>query len=594
MAGRVTQLVVEAVISPTSAAVRTTQLVVEAVISPTSAVVRTTQLVVEAVVAPTSQNLVVSHLGLEVARFGDPNVLISQSGLEVARGGYPNLGVSQAGFEVAWEVPKGTFTLGARILPPPVTMTFGTQSVFYGYSGTPILLKQGAKGQSLREFVIPGCDLSIAGSPITITWDVWQSHFQWATDKKEIVRLRRDSLSGIIMWHDDPQKNETDAGNAATGTQWHFAGTYRESARSGRYVLSIYPDKGDASLYASYIFFQLEAPGDGPGVTLDATRLKVTPGSFRVAARILKPSGPITMPDSDKIDAVIKGGRSGSIDVGAILYIWGLGAFITSALIGKTTTSSFSAGAHVRAIPEGSFAANAVIGVAGSGSFSLDALVKGSHFMVSAWRVEPNAGYGSTQVDAIALTTISTTGLVWVDGGWIDPPLYLAGIVVSAVRSETAHRSFAVDALVAVARLRVLGLGAVLEGPTPSAATVDAFISGAIFLDAVIRAIGACVWTTPGDTVVIGQNERLAFLIPFAYRTMVFEIQLDRVATFDSPELRRIHSILDPGWEYWDGAWVPMSSLGVDPAFAGNEARYTIVDPLLGGTWYRRVRAGVI
>jgi hypothetical protein len=214
--------------------------------------------------------------------------------------------------------------------------------------------------------------------------------------------------------------------------------------------------------------------------------------------------------------------------------------------------------------------------------------------MVSAWRVEPNAGYGSTQVDAIALTTISTTGLVWVDGGWIDPPLYLAGIVVSAVRSETAHRSFAVDALVAVARLRVLGLGAVLEGPTPSAATVDAFISGAIFLDAVIRAIGACVWTTPGDTVVIGQNERLAFLIPFAYRTMVFEIQLDRVATFDSPELRRIHSILDPGWEYWDGAWVPMSSLGVDPAFAGNEARYTIVDPLLGGTWYRRVRAGVI
>ena len=94
--------------------------------------------------------------------------------------------------------------------------------------------------------------------------------------------------------------------------------------------------------------------------------------------------------------------------------------------------------------------------------------------------------------------------------------------------------------------------------------------------------------------MVIGQNESLAFLIPFAYRTMVFEIQLDRVATFDSPELRRIHSILDPGWEYWDGAWVPMSSLGVDPAFAGNEARYTIVDPLLGGTWYRRVRAGVI
>jgi hypothetical protein len=99
MAGRVTQLVVEAVIAATDANVRVTQVAVEAVIAPDSAAVRTTQIAVEAVISPTSSNLVVSHLGLEVARTGDqPNVLVSQTGIEVA-----------------WEIPKGTFPLLATI-----------------------------------------------------------------------------------------------------------------------------------------------------------------------------------------------------------------------------------------------------------------------------------------------------------------------------------------------------------------------------------------------------------------------------------------------------------------------------------------------
>jgi len=528
MAGRVTQLVVEAVIAPTSAAVRTTQVAVEAVISPDAAAVRTTQLVVEAVVSPTSAavrttqlvveavvapepNLVVSFHGLEVARFGDPNVLISQSGLEVARAGYPNLSVSQVGMEVAWEPPKGTFTLGAWVMPQPVTRTFGTKSVFYGYAGAPIVIKEGQKGSPV-EFVIPGCDLTIAGSPITITWDVWQSHFQWGTDKKEVVRLRRDSLTGLVMWTDDPQKEETDAGNAATGTQWHFSGTYQETARSGRYVLTVLPAKGNATLYASSIFFGLATPGDGPGITFDAISRKTTSRSFSIDARILQPTGPITMPDATTADAAIKGGQAGSFSVGAILYVWGLGAFVSSATVLSQPVASFTVGAEKYEAYGGGFIS--------AGSFGASALT-GPHT-------------GETTADAV------------------------------------------------------------IFAPQSGSFGVDAFFPGTASIDAWIKAIGLCVWTTPGDTVVIGQNERLAFLIPFAYRTMVFEIQLDRVATFDSPELRRIHSILDPGWEYWDGAWVPMSSLGVDPAFAGNEARYTIVDPLLGGTWYRRVRAGVI
>jgi hypothetical protein len=612
MAGRVTQLVVEAVIAPTSAAVRTTQVAVEAVVVPDTAAVRTTQVVVEAVVAPTTAavrtthllveavvapypNLVVSFHGLEVARFGDPNVLISQSGLEVARTGYPNLIVSQVGMEVAWELPKGTFALDAWILPPPIPKTFGMKSVYYGYAGTPIVIKEGQKGQPV-EFVIPGCDLTIAGSPITITWDVWQSHFQWSVDKKEVVRLRRDSLTGLVMWTDDPQKDETDSGNAATGAQWHFSGTYQETARSGRYVLTVLPSKGNATLYASSIFFSLATPGDGPGITFDAIRGKTQTGSFGVRARILKPAGPITMPDWDLIDAVIfRRDQAGSFSVGGILYIWGLGAFITSAHLGKTATETFTVGAHIQAISQSSFAADALVAQQGTGSTTLDALVKGSHFTVAAFKAEVDAGYGSTQIDAIRLATVvAGEDPGWVEHGWLNPGLYRDGLFASSILSQTTVAGFSASALILGGPSRALGLGAVLEGPTPDTFTADAFFSGTIFLDAVIKAIGVCVWTTPGDTVEIGQNESLAFLIPFAYRKVVFEIQLDRVATFDSPELRRIHSLFDPGWEYWDGTWLPMPSAGVDPAFAGNEARYTIQDPLLGGVWFRRVRAGVV
>jgi len=115
MAGRVTQLVVEAVIAATDANVRVTQVAVEAVIAPTSAAVRATQIAVEAVVAPVP-NLVVTQAGLEVARTGEPGLLALQAGLEVARVGDPSLLVSQAGIEVAYEVPKGTFVLDARLV----------------------------------------------------------------------------------------------------------------------------------------------------------------------------------------------------------------------------------------------------------------------------------------------------------------------------------------------------------------------------------------------------------------------------------------------------------------------------------------------
>jgi len=115
--GRVTQIAVEAVIASTSGSVRVTQAAVEAVIAPTDAQARVTQIALEAVIAPTSQNLVVSQAGLEVARSGEPNLVVSQAGIEVARLPETNyVLISQAGIEVAWEVPKGTFSVDARLV----------------------------------------------------------------------------------------------------------------------------------------------------------------------------------------------------------------------------------------------------------------------------------------------------------------------------------------------------------------------------------------------------------------------------------------------------------------------------------------------
>jgi hypothetical protein len=76
---------------------------------------------------------------------------------------------------------------------------------------------------------------------------------------------------------------------------------------------------------------------------------------------------------------------------------------------------------------------------------------------------------------------------------------------------------------------------------------------------------------------------------------MHFEIELDKVITFDGPDYRSIHSYTyQTGWEYWDGTWQAIPPGGVSIAYLGNEARYTIQTSLSPGTWFRRVRAVVI
>jgi hypothetical protein len=103
------------------------------------------------------------------------------------------------------------------------------------------------------------------------------------------------------------------------------------------------------------------------------------------------------------------------------------------------------------------------------------------------------------------------------------------------------------------------------------------------------------VWTTPADTVAMSATPALAFTIPALASPMHFNMQLDTAGTFDTGDLRDVNSKADQdGWEYWDGgAWQPVPAGGVDDAYGGNEARYTVTADLAAGTWYRRVRAGV-
>lgn len=136
--------------------------------------------------------------------------------------------------------------------------------------------------------------------------------------------------------------------------------------------------------------------------------------------------------------------------------------------------------------------------------------------------------------------------------------------------------------------------------------------SGSFVADAIVRAAVAAVFTAdaeiapapptgpvwtgpPNNTTVADMTPTLEFTMPPSAATdMYFQIQLDKVNTFDGADLRTYTSFPDAtGWEYHNGtAWVAMPATGVPAASAGNAARFTVPTPLSTGTWYRRIRSG--
>jgi hypothetical protein len=349
---------------------------VDAVITDGLQFARVSQAPLEVLVVPSDSFLRVSQMPLEVLVFpSDAFVRDGQATVEVLIK-QPINGSTKADAVVKAHM-SGSKTISAVLKR---NVVHGTRDVTYAYSGPAIKIYDGHTKNAV-ETIIPGCDLTIAvpvGAPVTIIWDVWQSHFQWNVDKKEIVRLRRDGISGLSLWFTDPQSDGTDAGNNKTGHEWEFDGWYREAAHSGRYVLTVLPTKGNATLYSDSIYFSLQTPGlGGPGMTLDAAMVIQRTKSFKISARFKKSTGPITVVKAEEIDAVIRVPRSTSTSIDAMLFIWGLGAFVTRAAIFKPAISgSFTLGAQLTQHVESSFTLGALIRNPVTGSFTVDAAVR--------------------------------------------------------------------------------------------------------------------------------------------------------------------------------------------------------------------------
>lgn len=428
---------------------------------------RVSQSPLEVLVSPTDEYARVSQSSLEVlVSPTDEYARISQSMVEVIVK-LPIVGSKRVDATIKAHM-AGSTTVSAVIR---ATRTFGTRDVTYAYSGAPVVIYADQTKKNPVEQIIPGCDLTIAvpvGAAVTIIWDVWQSHFQWGVDKKEVLRLHRDGLTGLTLWTVDPQGSGTDAGNNAQGNEWEFAGWYREAAHSGRYSLSFLPVKGDSTLYSSAIYFSLQTPGVGPGMTLDAAIVLHRAGSFTVAAW-KRASGTVT--SGTHIDATLRIPRSTSTTLDATLFLWGLGAFITRAVIGRTFPGSFTVGAAISVHRTGTFTLGALTRMPVAGSFTVGAAVRVS----SSGAIAISALFSGHSTGSLTTNAIVTRS----EGGSLTINAFLK------------LYSFRLDARIFVPSSGTFMIDATILGTKGSSFTVGAALArhdaGALTLDAVIK-----------------------------------------------------------------------------------------------------------
>jgi hypothetical protein len=448
---RVSQAPLEVLVLPSDGAARVSQAPLEVLVLPSDGAARVSQSAVEVLGTPASADIF-SRVSQSVAE-----VLIKQ----------PIVGSKKVD-AVLRKTQTGSKTISALI---KVTRTFGTRDVTYVYSGPSIVIYADQTKKNPSEQTIPGCDLNLGvapGAAVTIIWDVWQSHFQWGQDKKEVLRLHRDGVTGLVMMTVDPQGSGTDAGNNNKGDEWEFAGWYREAAHSGRYSLSFLPVKGNSTLYSDSIYFSLQTPGVGPGLTVDAAIVLRRTRSFSVSAR-LKASG--TVVKAATIDAVIRVPRSTSTSIDATLFLWGLGAFVTKAVIGKTSMGSFTLGARIVRNVAAFFTLGALIRNPVAGSFTVGAVVK---------RLTSSA----LSVDSVVTRTVSSS------------------LTTNAIVTRPSSGSFGIDAFLKIYSFRIdarifmpstgsFSVAAAILGTKGSAFTVVATLArhdaGSMTLDAVIE-----------------------------------------------------------------------------------------------------------
>lgn len=101
------------------------------------------------------------------------------------------------------------------------------------------------------------------------------------------------------------------------------------------------------------------------------------------------------------------------------------------------------------------------------------------------------------------------------------------------------------------------------------------------------------VWTSPANGAVISLTTSLAFMSPPSASVQHFQLEVDTEDTFNSSNYALFDSFEGQGdWQYHNGTeWVTLTTAGLPVEHAGKEVRLSLTFPL-GGTWYRRVRAG--
>lgn len=304
-----------------------------------------------------------------------------------------------------------------------------------------------------------------------------------------------------------------------------------------------------------------------------------------------------------------------SVDAGAFTTAQSLAWRAYTIAIYPIMSGSFTANAAIKGTLSGSFTAAAIEQKAYSGSLAADAIRQRTYSWSVTADAEINAGvqtkFGSVSADSAFLRTqpgsfsadairlLAQSGTFSADA--IERYIATGSLSSDAIALLTQSGQFSADAIRLLTTQGLFAADAIRLKTSESGITSDATfgsptntVYGDFDADAITTLVGACIWTYPTDGDPITSTPEMRFLMPYAANELYFWLELDKVDTFDGVNLRQYKTTDDlTGWSYWDGgSWQSITSAGVANTYAGNEARFIVSEPLNGGTWYRRVRAG--
>ena len=312
--------------------------------------------------------------------------------------------------------------------------------------------------------------------------------------------------------------------------------------------------------------------------TADATLFGTVPGSFTADSILLD-----TQEQTFTADAILLETFSGSFTSNTVILKTFETTLTADAWLISVVSDAFTADSIVLKTQEFTFTADAWMILTVEDTLTADSILFATlPFSFSADSVLFDTVEQTFTADAILTETTEDT------------------LTADSILFKTSEVTFTADSTLFDTIEQSLTADSILFKTSEFAFTADSILleetSDSFTADSELVNVGTPHWTTPLDTATISTTPVLAFTIPEAISAMHFNIEIDSVATFDSPGDLRIYKSSDDqtDWEYWnDSAWTPVPASGVPNTYAGNEARLTVSSPLSSGNWYRRVRAGI-